>query len=83
LVEEAVVEKRVVEVALVEVEFNAVKFWRVVEALTRRLEVVTVPEEVRLPAFKAVAERLVDEALVAKNEVVVALVPVAVVKVND
>ncbi len=35
--------KRLVEVAEVEVEFKAVKFWRVEEALTRRLPVVVRP----------------------------------------
>ena len=37
LVDEAVPEKKVVEVALVVVAFIAVKFWRVVEELTKRL----------------------------------------------
>jgi uncharacterized protein YqcC (DUF446 family) len=42
LVEDEVVEKRVVVVALVEVLLRAVKFWRVVEPVTRRLPVVKV-----------------------------------------
>ena len=36
LVDDAVVAKRLVEVALVEVDWRAVKFWRVVEPMTKR-----------------------------------------------
>ena len=43
LVEEAVVEKKLVEVALELVELTAVKFWKVEEALARRLVVVVKP----------------------------------------
>jgi hypothetical protein len=96
-----VVAKRLVEVALVEVELRAVKFWRVDEPVTRRLERVVRPlvtlrvpvrlaaleivwpfivPEVMLPVLREVEKRLVEEAVVAKKLVVVAEVPVALVK---
>ena len=53
LVELAVVAKREVVVALVEVLFSAVKFWRVVEPVAKRLvvdaKVKSAEEEVRRP----------------------------------
>ena len=64
------------------VERSAVKLFRVVDPLTRRLEEVTVPDDVTFPAFRFDAERLVELAFVAKKLVVVALVPVARVKVK-
>ena len=75
------VEKSEVEVELVEVEFKKVMFWKVEEALTRRL--FKVPR----PPVKAVAKLLVEDEvvkvpLVAKKLVVVAEVPVALTKVK-
>ena len=67
LVVEAVVENRLVEVALVEVEFEAVKFWRVVEPMTRRspevlMVVVAVPPILKEFAVKRLAKELVEVA---------------------
>ncbi len=76
LVVEAVVAAKLVEVALVEVEFKAVKFCKVLEPLTRRLAKVPRPVEVRLPPLAVLKKRLVEEAVVAKKEVEVALVEV-------
>ena len=64
------------EVAAVVVELTAVKFWRVDEALTKRLTKVAEPAE------REAENRLVEEAVVLKRLVVVAFVPVALVKVN-
>jgi len=69
------VAKRFVEVALVVVLFAPVKFWRVVEPVTRRLESTPVPN-VTDPKAAFVAKRLVEEAVVAKKLVVVAFVDV-------
>lgn len=80
--EDAVVAKIEVEVELVVVERSAVKLFRVVDPLTKRLDEVTDPVDVTFPAFRFAVERLVDDALVAKKLVVVALVPVARVKVK-
>ena len=74
--EEAVVEKREVVVAEVPVAFRKVKFWRVEEALSKRLEKVAEPDD------KTAAERLLEEAVVEKKLVVVAEVPVAFLKVK-
>jgi hypothetical protein len=95
--------KKLVEVALVEVELIAVKFWRVDEPLTKRLERVAKPPvavrvpvklaaleivwplilpEVIKPVLRAVEKRLVEEALVAKKEVEVALVVVLLVMLS-
>jgi len=113
-VEEAVVAKKLVVVAFVDVELSAVKFCKVDEPVTRRLERVERPpvavrvvpmvrEPVRfaaleivwplmrpavtaprvvLPAVRAVANKFVELAVVAKKFVVVAEVPVAAVKVK-
>ena len=65
LVDDAVVAKRVVVVALVVVAFTPVKFWRVEEAVARRLAVVVRPEtvrEVRVPMLVRL-ERVVTEEL--------------------
>ena len=48
---DAVVEKKLVEVAEVEVELEAVKFWRVVEEVTRSVESM-VDEAVERKPFK-------------------------------
>jgi hypothetical protein len=61
LVDDAVVEKRLVVVALVEVEFKAVKFWRVEDAVARRLARVTNP--VPLMVNLSVVPRTVEEAI--------------------
>ena len=53
-----------------------VKFWRVVEPLIKRLENVPRPVEVTLPPEIEVAKRLVEEPVVVKKLVVVALVEV-------
>ena len=92
-VEEAVVEKSVVVVALVVVELRAVKFWSVEEPLESRVPKVPrpvvvivlppserAPVKVAAPVERVVAKRFVEEAVVAKKEVVVAEVPVALVK---
>ena len=63
------------------VPFWAVKFWRVVEPLTRRLANVLKVEE-KLPIEPILEKRLVDEAFVAKKFVVVALVLVASTRVR-
>jgi hypothetical protein len=60
----AVVEKKFVVVALVVVALRAVKFWRVVEELARKLVAVTWPVEVTLPPLAVVKKRLVEEAVV-------------------
>jgi hypothetical protein len=73
LVEEAVVVKLFVVVALVPVAFTKVKFWRVEEPLTRRLAIVESPFTNSLPVLKVVAKRLVEDAVVANELVVVAL----------
>ena len=78
---EAVVLKRFVVVALVPVAFTKVKFWRVEEPLTRRFESVPRPPE-KLPVVREVEKRLVLDAVVAKEAVEVALVPVAFTKVK-
>ena len=65
-----------------EVDCRAVKFWRVEEALVKRLVKVPRPEEVKLPPEPVVKKRLVEEAVVLKKLVVVALVPVALLKVK-
>ena len=82
LVDEAVVAKLFVVVALVEVELSAVKFWRVEEPFTRRLARVPRPLMNVVPKFAAVANIFVELAVVAKRLVVVALVPVAFVKLK-
>ncbi len=71
-VDEAVVAKKVVEVLLVVVELMPVKFWRVLDPVTRRLAVVMSPVLVRVPKVPMVEKRLV----------VVAWVPVAFTKVK-
>ena len=62
-----------VVVAAVVVELTAVKFWRVEEALAKRLVKVPRPEEVKLPPVPVVKNKLVVEAVVEKREVEVAL----------
>jgi hypothetical protein len=62
----AVVAKKLVEVAEEEVELTAVKFWRVVEPLTKRVA------KVPAPVVSEVEKRLVEEAVVEKKLVVVA-----------
>ena len=54
LVEEAVVEKRLVVVAFEVVALRAVKFWRVVDPLARRLRAVRRPVRVSLPPLAVV-----------------------------
>jgi hypothetical protein len=82
LVEEAVVVKLFVVVALVEVELSAVKFWRVEEPFTRRFASVPRPLMNVVPKFAAVANIFVELAVEANELVVVADVPVALVKVK-
>ena len=75
LVEEAVVANEFVEVAFVEVELSAVKFWRVEEPESKRLDKVARPVEVMFPTLAiAVAKRFVELAVVAKELVLVAFV---------
>lgn len=64
------VEKKFVEVEFEVVELTPVKFWSVDEPLTRRVA------RVAAPVFKFDENRLVEEAVVAKAEVEVALVVV-------
>ena len=63
---------RFVVVAWVVVPFTAVKFWRVVDELARRLAKVPRPDEVKLPPVPVVKKRFVVLAVVAKRFVVVA-----------
>ena len=63
------------------VDCRPVKFCSVDDPLERRLEALIAPA-VMLPVLRDVEKRLVDEAVVAKKLVVVAFVPVALVKVN-
>lgn len=56
--------------AFVVVEFTAVKFWSVVEAVASKVPTVIVPK------LTVVANRFVEEAVVAKDVVVVAFVVV-------
>ena len=65
-------EKRLVVVALVEVELRAVKFCKVDEPVVMRLPRVARPELLMME----------DHRLVEKRLVVVALVPVAFLKVK-
>jgi hypothetical protein len=68
------VEKRLVEVAWVEVEFLAVKFWRVVDEVTKRLVVVarvaTRLSKVLMPVKALLLARRVEEAAVAAEPVI-------------
>ena len=73
LVVEAVVVKRLVEVALVPVALMKVKFWRVLEPLSKRLAKVPSPVAVKLPPFAVVKNKFVEEAVVEKRLVEVAL----------
>jgi hypothetical protein len=87
LVNLARVAKNVVEVALVVVALIPVKFWRVVEPVTSRLDRVVNPEMLMLPAVRVpiapvVANKFVELATVAKNVVEVALVVVAFLPVK-
>ncbi len=92
LVELAVVAKLFVEVAAVVVErVMLLKIFAPVKVLlsVRSVEEAAVPEEhpvhdptVKFPMFAVVEKRLVDEAIVLKKFVVVALVPVALTKVK-
>ena len=69
-------------VAFVEVLLSAVKFWKVLEPLARILRAESVPARVSLPPLLVVKKKLEVEALVAKKFVVVAEVPVALMKVK-
>ena len=67
MVELAVVEKKLVEVALVEVEFEAVKFCKVEEPMTRRspdelMVVVAVPPILKELPVNKLANELVEVA---------------------
>ncbi len=75
-VEVRLVKARDEEVALVVVLFSAVKFWRVDEPATKRLASVPNPLMKVFPSLAFVEKRLVDDAVVAKNEVEVAFVVV-------
>jgi hypothetical protein len=81
-VDEAVVLNIVVVVALVEVEFRNVTFWRVEEPRARILEAIRIPVEVMFPVLSEVENKFVDEAVVEKIVVVVALVEVEFKKVT-
>jgi len=98
LVVDATFANIVVVVALVVVELSAVKFWRVVDPVSKRLEREVNPEStervpVRLviepsvcplikPEVMVVAKRFVVEATVANKVVVVAFVVVALTPVK-
>ena len=80
------VEKKLVVVAEVEVELTAVKFWRVVEPMTRRspeelMVVVAVPPILKELPVKMLEKRLVEVALVAMRLVSQAVVAVKRVEV--
>jgi len=64
------------------VEFRAVKFWNVEEAVVRRFANVPKPVDVRFPPLAPVKKKFVEEAVVEKKLVVVALVPVAEVNIR-
>ena len=81
LVKLPVVAKNEVLVLLVVVEFNPVKFWKVDEPYESKVAPVMLPR-VAFPALSTVAKRLVEEAVVAKRLVVVAALPVALMKVK-
>ena len=81
LVKLPVVAKNEVLVLLVVVELSPVKFWRVDDPYESKVAPVTLPS-VALPAFKTVAKRLVELAVVLKKLVVVAALPVALMKVK-
>lgn len=76
LVLEAVVEKKLVVVAEVPVAVVNVRLWKVEEALAQRLVVLKSPVEVALPVVRLVEKRFVEEAVEAKELVVVAEVVV-------
>jgi hypothetical protein len=76
LVEDAVVAKLFVEVEFVVVELRAVKLFRVLDPETKRLANDPRPFDVKVPALKLVAERLVKFAVLAKIEVEVEFVVV-------
>ncbi len=61
---EAVVAKRLVEVLLVVVLFTPVKFWRVVEPVTRRFDAVKRPVDEMEPKVPFVANKFVEVAFV-------------------
>jgi hypothetical protein len=75
LVVEAVVVKRLVVVAFVPVAFTNVKFWRVEEALSKRLAPV-IELAVIVPMLPEVLNKLVEDAVVLKKFVEVAEVEV-------
>lgn len=64
------------EVAFVVVLLSAVKFWSVLEPLTKRLAKMPRPEMVVLPRLAAVAKKFVVEAVPEKKLVLVALLVV-------
>ena len=68
----AVVVKRLVVVAEVEVELRLVKFWRVVEPVTKRFAAVMRAFEVRAPPVAVVKKRFVELEVVEKKLVEVA-----------
>ena len=61
---DAVVAKKLVEVLFEVVELTPVKFWRVVEPVTRRLLAVKSPDVLSEPKVAAVANKLVEVAFV-------------------
>ena len=61
---DAVVAKKLVEVLFEVVELTPVKFWRVVEPVTRRLLAVKRPVDEIEPKVAAVAKRFVEVAFV-------------------
>src|SRR3989338_11324670 len=67
-------ENRLVVVAEVPVALTKVKFCKVLEALSKRFARVPRPVEVKLPPLPVVKNKFVDEAVVDKRFVVVALV---------
>ena len=71
------VAKKLVVVAWLPVAFTKVRFWRVEDPVARKFAPVMRAEEVKLPPFPVVKNRLVVEAVVENRLVVVAFVIVA------
>jgi len=79
---DALVAKKLVVVAELPVAFTNVMFWKVEEALARRLVKVPCPVEVRLPVVRMEEKRLVVLAVTVKRLEVVAFTEVELRKLR-
>ena len=79
----ALVLKKLVVVALVEVLLRAVKFWRVLDPVTRRLGAVMSPVVVRVAVLRVVNAPKVENSVVVVAFVVVLFSPVKFWKVEE